>query len=325
VELEDVLAVGATWRELAEPAGRAHRQSDMKRSLPLVILLIALLVGGCAAGPAGSSGPTASPARPGMIGAGLVVSITDEGGLMSPVDALMQGPDLALYADGRLFEPVALPTVYPGPFLPSIHQFKVTAAGIQRVLDLARADGLTGHDQDYPATSVADAPDTVVTVVVGGQPVTSRFAALGAGTAASDPAEQVARTGAQDFVTKLRGNTAYFGSTDVGSERQYIPDVVQVVAVQGDPSAGVQPSEMVRAPLAWPLATPLSEFGVGLQAGSPAAARCGMVSGSDLQILWPLFEQATQISGFSSAGTTWTLTPRLLLPGEPGSCGLVQP
>lgn len=297
----------------------------MKRSVPVVILFIALLVGACVAGPSGSSGPTASPVGSGMIGAGLVASITDEGGLMSPVDALMQGPDVALYADGRLFEPVALPTVYPGPFLPSIHQFKVTPAGIQRVLDLARTDGLAGHDQAYPATNVADAPDTVITVAVDGHPVTSRFAALGAGATASDPIEQAARTGAQDYVTKLRGNTAFFGSADVGSEQQYLPDVVQIVAVHGDPSAGVQPSEMVHAPLAWPLATPLGEFGVGVQAGSAAAARCGVVSGTDLQVLWPLFEQASQITGFSSGGTTWRLTLRLLLPGEPGSCSLVQP
>jgi hypothetical protein len=219
-----------------------------------------------------------------------------------------------------VIEPVYLPTVFPGPLLPSIRQTMVSPAGIQRVLSLARTDGLANHDQNYAPASNTDMAVTVITVVVGGTAVTSRFLALGTTGTGTDPTEVAARAGSLDFVTKLRGNLDFFGSDQVGTQQEYVPDTLQIVAVPSDPSAGVQPSQIVRAPLAWPLATPLSEFGTGLPAGSSSAARCGVISGTDLKLVWPLLEEATQITGFTSGAITWTLTPLPLLPGQPSSC-----
>jgi len=255
-----------------------------------------------------------------MIGAGLIVSIAEEGGLGGP-DFAMNSPEFALYADGRLIEPVALPTVYPGPLLPSLHQVEVSPAGIQHVMALAHSDGLADHDQRYVATTVEDAADTLITVVLDGRAVTGRFTALGGSTATYDPAEAAARAGALDFVTSLRGNSGFFGSDQVGPEAQYVPLALELVAVQGNPGAGVQPSELVPAAIAWPLSTPLGEFGSSLAGAAAPTARCGVVSGPDLAVLWPVLQAATQLTAFTSNGATWTLTPQPLLPGEPGSCG----
>jgi hypothetical protein len=49
-------------------------------------------------------------------------------------------------------------------------------------------------------------------------------------------------------------------------------------------------------------------------------ARCGTVAGDDLKLLWPLLQQATGITGFSSGGVTWKLTPMPLLPGQSDRC-----
>ena len=295
----------------------------------LALVCAVVLVSACGANSAGSGGPGTSSPRPsgasaspaGEIGAGLLVEISEVGGLVSPIDLATRVPDLAIYADGRVIRPVYLPTVFPGPLLPSVHETRVTPAGLQHVLELAGRDGLTAHDQRYPARGVADLADTVITVVVNGTAVTSRFGALASGETVSDPTEAAARTGADDFRAQLTGSSPFMAPYLAGQEAQYVPEAVQIVAVPGDPSSGVQPKELARPPLTWPLSFPLSAFGRPLPAapGAPSA-RCGVVSGADLHLLWPVLQDATQITGFTSGGDTWTLTPRALLPGEPGSC-----
>jgi hypothetical protein len=129
----------------------------MYRRTSLAVLVTALLISACVGGPVASGGSSASPGTSGMIAAGLIVSITEEGG--SSVALTTRFPDIAIYADGRVIQPGATMMIYPGPLLPSLLQMMVTPAGIQRVLALARTDGLADHDQNYGATAVADMPD----------------------------------------------------------------------------------------------------------------------------------------------------------------------
>lgn len=304
----------------------------MNRRPLLAVLAASFLLTACIGGSSGSGGPASptpgpsgsgpGPGATGEVAAGLLVSITEVGGFVAPVALQTRFPDIAIYADGRMIQPGATPAIFPGPLLPSLLQSIVTPAGLQRVMDLARTDGLTDHPQSYPANGVADMPDTLITVVVNGQAVMSRFGGLGAGTAATDPTEAAARAKAQDFIAKLTGYPSLFAAGEVGQAGPFVPDALEIVAVKGDPSAQVQPSQLVRQPVAWPLATPLSAFGTGAVAlpSQPSLERCGVVTGADLSVLWPLLQQATQITGFSSAGMTWTLTPRPLLPGEPATC-----
>jgi len=71
--------------------------------------------------------------------------------------------------------------------------------------------------------------------------------------------------------------------------------------------------------IAWPLATPLSSFGapVPTPLGDGPTA-CGVVQGEDLAKLLPDLQRATQITPWTSAGTTYTLSVRPLLPDESG-------
>jgi len=306
------------------------------RPAPFLVGVLVLIMAACSAvgtgtpGPSGSVGPSPSSSPGGSgalpggeVGAGLLVSVTEIGGLISP-DAMYQRlPDIAVYRDGRVFQPGAVPAIYPGPLLPPLLQTMISPAGVQAVLDLARQDGLADHDQSYLTGIGADMPDTIVTVVVDGKAIISRFASLGAsGSSLTDPAEIAARAKATDFISHLTGYPSLVTQYQVGQSQPYVPATVQIVARLGDPSAGVQPSMLAREPLAWPLAAPLSSFGLAIPATAtpPAVARCGTVAGDDLKLLWPLLQQATQITGFSSGGATWRVTPTPLLPGQSDMC-----
>jgi len=252
-----------------------------------------------------------------------VASITEVGGFISPQATIGRLADIAIYRDGRVIQPGATPAIYPGALLPAVLQSTISSAGVQAVLDLARQDGLADHAQAYLTPIGADMPDTVITVVVNGQAVVGRFSSLGAsGPNLTDPAEIAARAKASDFISHLTGYPSLVSQYQVGQSQPYVPTAVQIVARLGDPSAGVEPSMLARQPLTWPLATPLSAFGQAIPptAAPVAIARCGTVSGDDLTLLWPLLAQATQITGFTSAGATWTISPTPLLPGQSDMC-----
>ena len=305
------------------------------RAVPVLVAALAFTLAACSTGGAGSPGPSGSvgptPSGPSStgplpsdeVGAGLLVSVTEVGGLVGPDVTIGRLADIAIYRDGRVFQPGAVDAIFPGPLLPSVLQANVSAAGVQAILDLARQDGLADKDQAWLTGIGADMPDTIITVVVNGKAVTGRFASLGAsGPTLTDPAEIAARAKATDFLSHLTGSPSLVAQYQVGQSQPYVPTAVQIVARLGDPSATVQPSMLQRQPLVWPLATPLTAFG---QAIPPTAtplnvARCGTVSGTDLTRLWPLLQQATQITGFSSGGATWRVTPMPLLPGQTDMC-----
>jgi hypothetical protein len=306
----------------------SSRAAVLVGALALVVVACSA-VGTASPGPSGSGGPTPSSPSPtgplpsDEIGAGLLVSVTEVGGFVGPDATLGRLADIAIYHDGRVIQPGAVDAIFPGPLLPSLLQTSVSPAGIQAVLDLARRDGLADHDQAYLTGIGADMPDTIITVVVDGKAVLGRFSSLGAsGPSLTDPAEIAARAKATDFISHLTGYPNILGQDQVGQSQPYVPTAVQIVARLGDPSTTVQPSMLQRQPIAWPLATPLSAFGLPLQpnASPPAIAHCGTVSGDDLALLWPLLVKATQITGFSSGGATWTITPTPLLPGQTDMC-----
>ena len=302
---------------------------------PFLVGALGLAVVACSSsgagspGPSGSVGPTPSgpsttgPLPSGEIGSGLVVSITEVGGLITPELTAERLTDIAIYGDGRVIQPGAIPAIFPGPLLPALLQTTVSPAGIQAVLDLARQDGLADHAQSYLTGIGADMPDTIITVVVNGKAVIGRFSSLGAsGPNLTDPAEIAARAKASDFISHLTGYPSVLTQYQVGQAQSYVPQAVQIVARLGDPSAGVEPSMLARQPLVWPLAAPLTAFGQPIPPTSTPlnVARCGTVAGDDLKLLWPLLQEATGITGFSSGGVTWRVTPTPLLPGQPDMC-----
>jgi hypothetical protein len=252
------------------------------------------------------------PSSPGA----LVLRIADQGGLIAPNDYFQRTPTLSVYADGRLLQPGATDAIYPGPLLPHLQEARISRASIGRLLDAAAKAGLTTADVTYPAQSVADVPDTIITVVVDGRTVVSRFGALGVESGERGTAEErAARAAASTFVAQATDPRAFLGADAVTETGTYPPTAIRLLVRPGAPPSS-DPS-LVRQPVPWPLATPLATFGAPLEA-YPGLERCGAVTGTDLSVLLPVLEQATQLTGFSSRGAVYTVVPRPLLPDEAG-------
>ena len=206
--------------------------------------------------------------------------------------------------------------IYRGPLLQHLQEQRISRVSIARLLEAARTAGLTTADVNYPAQTVADAPDTVITIRVGGRTITSRFGALGLETGErGTAAERAARAAASTFVPQATDLRGFLGAEAVSDVGTYAPTALSVMTVPGTP----QPSDphLARPALPWPLATPLASFGTHLE-HYPPNYRCGVVSGADLTTLLPVLEQATTLTGFTSGGETYLIVPRPLLPDESG-------
>ena len=276
------------------------------RALPL--LGLALLVAGCSL----LGGIAQLPTDPDEA----VVRIEYQGGFIPPAGSFQQLPLVAVYADGRVLQPGPVPAIYPGPLLPHLQQQQISRLSVARLLDAARTAGLTTADVSYPAQTVADAPDTVITIRTGERTVTSRFGALGLETGERGTAEErAARVAASTFVAQATDLRSLLGADAVTDKGTYAPTALRVLAFPGTPqSAAPIP---VPAPLPWPLATPLGAFGSPLE-HFPPTYRCGVVAGTDLKTLLPVLEQATSLTTFTSGGASYMVVARPLLPDESG-------
>ncbi len=81
---------------------------------------------------------------------------------------------------------------------------------------------------------------------------------------------------------------------------------------------GLPPEEpgLAQPDLEWPLSEPLASFGEPYPMGQDA--RCGTVSGDDLQMLLPMAMSANQLTPWESDGERYELLFRPLLPDESG-------
>ena len=300
-----------------------------------ILAAIGLLAAACTSAgstPAGSpsaapSSPPSTPAtNPSPAGSpvasssdDLVLRVAYEGGLLAPNAQRAKVPFLSVYADGRIMMTGAVPAIYPGPLMVTLVFRTVGADGAANILAAAAAAGLTGADTTYPAGPTLDVPDTVITVVHDGRRTVSTFGFLGAdaagGPPSSNPASQ-AIAAASALVGRLSGNDSFGGT--VGAEGTYQPLGFQLFVTPGGPQ--VTDPSLARPAVAWPLATPLASFGKADPLGGNGA-RVGVVSGSDAATLGPILASASQLTGFASGGTEWTIVPRPLLPDEVAALG----
>ena len=281
----------------------------MLRPLGLLLALcVSVLLAGCSL----LEGALDLPSDPNAA----VVRIEYQGGLIIPQGAFQQLPLVAVYADGRVLQPGPVAAIYPGPLLPRLNEQRIGRVSIARLLEAARAAGLTTSDVSYPAQMVADVPDTVITIRTGERTVTSRFGALGIETGErGTAAERAARAAASTFVAQATDLPSLLGADAVSDAGSYAPSALRVMVLPGIP----QPSDpgLARPAVSWPLSTPLATFGAHLE-HYPQNYRCGVVGGADLATLLPVLEQATTLTGFSSGGETYLVFPRPLLPDESG-------
>ena len=285
------------------------------------LLIGGILLAACtaAATPGPSGGATASPGGgpvPHATGAhDLVMRYEQTGGFVAPQFLVTRYPIVSVFGDGTTITEGGVPAIYPGQALPNLQATKITEAGIQKLLARARGAGLLGADASYDVTNVADASTAEFTVVAGG--TTHHVTAYALGMTQDnglDPAVVAARARLQAFADAL-GDLHKTVGADAAADVPYDYDAVRIYVTSGAPVAS-DPS-ITRDPITWPLSTGLATFG-GPGTGSMSSARCGVVTGADLDLLKPLFPAATQITPWKSGGKLYTLLLLPLLPDQTG-------
>lgn len=240
----------------------------------------------------------------------LVLRVDTGGGLVPPGWDLTHLPGFSLFGDGRLITPGPMIEIYPGPALPNLQQTRVSEAGIQRILEAARAAGLLGPDAHYDWPGIVDAGTTTFTVVAGGARHVVSAYALFEGPEGSD-----ARAALRAFSTQLLDFRSWLGTEVLGPDAAYDYDALRITVRPADPSTAADPQfAQVRE---WPLATPLATFGAPTAAGE---LRCGVLEGGDLDAAMADLASSNELTFWRSGGATYQLGLRPLLPDETG-CG----
>jgi hypothetical protein len=282
------------------------------------IALLVLVSAGCAASSASSGSasvsspstdptvaPSASPAD-----ATLLLRITSEGGFINPAATIAQLPTVVVYTDGRIFTPAPIPEIYPGPLVGGYMVRDVGPAGAAAIADALRAAGL-----DQPSTDdggiAADTGTTVVTVVLDGQTQTTRIA--GSGGVPGRPGTNPQMVVISELLDRLNDATDAWGSTAT-EPTAYVPDAYRIFVAPGAPPAD---ANVPQQPAAWPLSTPLAEFGTPATPDRGISGlRSGVVIGDDAATLTPFLAQLNTLTPVTSDGEVYTLYVLPLLPDE---------
>jgi hypothetical protein len=136
------------------------------------------------------------------------------------------------------------------------------------------------------------------------------------------PAVTAARAALASFETQMGNLDALLGP-ELGSWASYEANAVQLLVRRGTPDDGyrIARQPIARQPIAWPLSTPLADFGSVL-----GDLRCGVVSGSDLDLLMPLLKTANTLTPWTDGGASFGIWFRQELPGDPrfAFCPLVS-
>jgi hypothetical protein len=211
--------------------------------------------------------------------------------------------------------PGPVDAIFPGPLLAPVAVRDVGASGAAAILAAIKAAGL-----DKPAVGgpgiPGDSGTNVFTAVVDGVTTTSRFAGGGPpGPKGPVASGDEGRAAALALLDRLLDPAETWGAASA-PESAYAPQGYRIFVAPGAPAPDASVSE---PPVAWPLATPLSEFGTAAtpDRGIPGL-RQGVVLGADAAALGPVLEKATSQTAFTSGGSSFTLYARALLPDELG-------
>jgi hypothetical protein len=288
----------------------------------VALLLLGALLAACGSGPGPSATPGAPSGTPPTASSApteaaiqLLLRVTSEGGFIGPSATLATIPTVSVYADGRILTPGPVDAIFPGPLLQPVAIKNVGPAGAQAIVAALRAAGL---DKESAGGGIGnpDAATTVFAVTLDGTTVTTRFH-LGGGPGgpgipgAASPDPSVAAAG--DLLTRLTDPSEAWGAANPTTST-LAPTAYRIFVAPGAPASDGATSQPA---VAWPLATPLDQF------GSPAVPdrginglRQGAAFGADAATLGPVLAAANALTGFSSGGNLYTLFVRPLLPDE---------
>jgi hypothetical protein len=266
----------------------------MRRLAAVAVVTATVALAACGESTSGESGPPRAPTGPDEV----VVRVVTEGGFTAETRRPAHLPQLSVFGDGRVvvIGPTALQ--YPGPALPNLQEFRVTRAGLARILETARAAGLLDDAvPDYGDPGVTDQATTTVTVRADG--ITRRVDVYALGfrgrVSGVTPEQSEQRDRLQQFI-ELAGDAGALGDDVVaGSERRYEPTALAVRVEPADASDGETHG--------WPL-------------GDLAGAECAVHRGADVARALDVARTAHEGDAWESAGATYTVTFRPLLPDE---------
>lgn len=264
----------------------------MRRSL----ILLAIIIGACGTDEEASVPSTTRPPGP----ARRLLQIADEGGFAPVEFSLTALPRYVLYDDGTMYLQGPQIMIYPGPLLPNIQTVLVDPDGLDQVLAIVERMGLPGITAEYntdAANRVADAPATIATYYdASGSHLFSVYA-LGIVDIADPRVDQM-----RNLIALLDDLSRR--ATGLG---QYTSDRLQVSFTQG---ATTDELSQTRS---WPLAAAPDRYGLLVD-----VFRCAVLEGSEAAAALDILANANQLTLWDYQGTTYTLFPRPLLPGEEG-------
>lgn len=292
-------------------------RAAMRLARPAAFLLVSLSLVACVASagavnpsqPPSSSPDPVDPKTP-------VFRVTWEGGFVTPEMLLGRLPIVVVYADGRVITQGPVPAIYPGPLMPNLQERTISAAALERLIDLARDKNLlrTVH-YDYPG--IADAPDTVLEIELDGKSYrVSAYAlaevAIDLPDSGLDQAEIAGRAALREFIDALTGVPA---SDFVDEEHPYAFEGLRIYAGK---AVVIPDSELPgeQAAVDWPLGD-LAKAGEAV-GNSPLDIRCQVVDGEDLDKVLPLLQAANSLQTFRSGDELYSLVVVPLYPGETG-------
>ena len=294
-------------------------------NLVAILAAIALIAVACSGASSSASPSTPTPTTvpspsvvpsPSPAAATLLLKVTSEGGFINPGATLAALPTVAVYGDGRIMTPGPVDAIFPGPLLAPVAVRDVGASGAAAILAAIKAAGLDKAPAGGPGIP-GDSGTNVFTVVVDGVTTTSRYAGGGPqGPKGPVASGDEGRAAALALLDRLLDPAETWGAASA-AESTYAPEGYRVFVAPGAPPPDASVTE---PPVAWPLSTPLSEFGTAAtpDRGIPGL-RQGAVLGPDAAVLGPLLKSATSLTAFTSGGKPYTLSVRTLLPDELGN------
>jgi hypothetical protein len=243
----------------------------------------------------------------------LVFRVATAGGFVAPQQTLQQMPSFSLYGDGRAITQGAQIEIYPGAALPSLVVTSMTPAGVRALVNDALRAGL-GRSRSYTTMPVSDMPTTTFTLNIDGETHTTRVYALGADRTAPTMSseEQRARAALERLSRELTDLRHALPAGSVGPDRGYRPEGLRVFV---QPYDGRREPALHEPAMAWPLSKPLASLG---EKTSISGMTCGTVTGSDVAPLLQAAASANQLTPWTSHGSAYSLTFRVLLPDEHG-------
>jgi hypothetical protein len=289
--------------------GKIGGRPMKSRSLAIPIIAFALLAASCGRS-TGTGGDDSSIEHP--TGANdLVLRVDTGGGFVAPSWALRQIPQFSLFGDGRLITEGPQIEIYPGPALPNLVVQTISENGVQAILEAARAAGLMGQDAHYAYPCITDAPTTTFVLFANGEKHVVSAYALGTDQGSCEASDAEARSKLAAFQAKLSDLSRWLPQGSVGTESSFEPSEIRVYV---QPYSGPTDPGLRQSPIDWPLSGPLVSFGRSESTFAPM--RCGVVGGTDLNLLLPKAKRANELTPWRSGGKEYLLIFRPLLPDE---------